>query len=300
MDRSRNQYPDIKLSQRELTNIPLVKSIVQRSSIRPGDIVYDIGAGSGVITRTLLDQGARVVAVEKDEKLYRRCMSLPAADRLTLIHRDFLDMELPASGSYKVFANIPFFHTSEIIRKLLFSPNPPEDCYLIVQKEAAAKYTGVPRETLQSLLVKPVFWSTVICYLSRSDFRPVPSVDTVLLQFQLRTCRLVESREYRLYRDFIVYCRESGFRTITGALGPVFTRREMDRLRSLLDFDLKACPLALSFPQYLSLFQSCLATSASGIQKTAGAEGRLQEARKDTTKIHRTLRRRLPGHGKIT
>lgn len=290
MERDREQHPSIRYSQRELINIPLVRRTVERSGITAGDLVYDIGAGSGAITRVLLEHGARVTAVEKDERMYRRCLSLLPDKRLSVLHADFLDLQLPESTPYKVFANIPFFHTADIIHKLLFAANPPEDCFLIVQKEAAEKYAGVPRETLQSLLVQPVFWSTIVCHLSKSDFSPMPSVDTVVLQFQRRTCRLVTADEYGCYRDFIVYVRESGFPSIKKALGCLLSFTQMKYAARRFGFDLRASPLELTFHQYLSLFQACLVPGGKGLASIRGTEAGMREARKDIVKRRRTSR----------
>ncbi len=288
MDRSRNQYPDIRFSQRELTNVPLVRRIIERSGITAGDVVYDIGAGSGTITRILLESGARVIAVEKDDRKYRRCLSLTPDDRLTVIRADFLDLDLPVRAPYKVFANIPFFHTADIIRKVLFAVNPPEDCFLVIQKEAAEKYTGIPRETLQSLLVHPVFWSTVVCHLSRTDFTPMPSVDTVLLQFQLRTCRLTAPEEYGLYRDFIVYLHEGHFPTVKKALSRLLSFTQMKHAALQFGIDLHTSPPELIFTHYLGLFQTCLAFNRKGLAALEGTEAAFMASRRDVVKLHRT------------
>jgi FkbM family methyltransferase len=51
--------------------------------LHAGDVVLDVGAGSGAFTRAALDCGARVIAVEPSRS---RCEQLGAADRLTVIH----------------------------------------------------------------------------------------------------------------------------------------------------------------------------------------------------------------------
>jgi FkbM family methyltransferase len=51
--------------------------------LKSGDVVLDVGAGSGAFTRAALDCGARVIAVEPSRA---RCDQLGAADRLTVIH----------------------------------------------------------------------------------------------------------------------------------------------------------------------------------------------------------------------
>jgi FkbM family methyltransferase len=53
------------------------------TTLKPGDVVLDVGAGSGEFTRAALARGARVIAVEPSEE---RCHQLGSADRLTVVH----------------------------------------------------------------------------------------------------------------------------------------------------------------------------------------------------------------------
>ena len=59
----------IKYSQNFLKDSQLVAKLVSRSTIKQGDLVYEIGPGKGIITEQLLKVGAEVVAIEKDKKL---------------------------------------------------------------------------------------------------------------------------------------------------------------------------------------------------------------------------------------
>jgi 23S rRNA (adenine-N6)-dimethyltransferase len=246
----------IEYSQNRIVNRKLIQQLVSQSSITEGDLVYDIGAGSGIISEALLKTGARVVAIEKDRSLYLECKDrLINQERFELYLDDFLIRELPTDQKYKVFSNIPFYHTADIIKKLLFSGNPPEDCYLIVQKEAAMKYAGIPGETLVSLLIKPVFWLDILYYFNRYDFDPVPSVDIVLLQIEKRKCQLVLNLYYGLYEDFVVYLREGAERTIKKSLKSLFTYTQIKYLSRTLDIDYQTSLASLNFIQYLGLFQ---------------------------------------------
>jgi 23S rRNA (adenine-N6)-dimethyltransferase len=246
-------------SQNRIVNRKLLQKLVEQSDIREEDTVFDIGAGEGIISRALLDEGARVIAVEKDAEIYRKCRAkFLTEDRFELYLDDFLIMDFPPEGLYKVFSNIPFIHTAAIIDKLLFCDNPPEDCYLVIQKEAAERYAGIGGETLQSLLVKPIFWVDIIYYFSRKDFFPVPSVDIVLAQFENRRCRLVSEKDYGSYRDFILFCRERADKPVKRVLTELFTWGQFRRLSQLLDINYRMNTESLTFMQYLAIFQFLL------------------------------------------
>lgn len=113
------------LSQNFLCNRQLVKQLIRDSSIGKNDTVLEIGAGQGIITQELLEASKQVLAIELDAKLLQdlRHKFMRIAN-LTLIQGNFLETPLP-NQPYKVFSNIPFSITGEVIRKLLQSPNPP-------------------------------------------------------------------------------------------------------------------------------------------------------------------------------
>lgn len=75
----------------------------------------------------------------------------------------FLKYSLPARGVYKVFSNIPYFITTQIVEKLTRVSNAPADIWLVMEKGAAKRFMGVPKETKKSLLLK-VNWTVAIVY----------------------------------------------------------------------------------------------------------------------------------------
>ena len=104
----------------------------------------EIGPGRGVLTRELAQRCHRLVAVELDERLYTALKeSLGDDRRIELVHGDFLSYPLPDTP-YKVFGSIPYGRTAEIVRRVVGAPVPPDDAYMIVQREAAERFTGSP------------------------------------------------------------------------------------------------------------------------------------------------------------
>jgi len=246
-------------SQNQIVNRQILERLVEQSGIQAGDIVYDIGCGTGVISRVLLGKGARVIAVEKDAELYRKCRAkFIMEDRFELYLDDFLlpgSLVFPLKEPYKVFSNIPFIHTARIIDKLLYCDNPPEDCYLVLEKRAAERYTGMSGETLQSLLLKPLFWADIVWHFNAGDFFPVPGVDIVLVQFEKRQCRLVSSKDYPAYKEFVTFFRDRADKPVKKVLKEIFTWAQFRRLSKLVNIDYDSSPAELTFPQYMAIFQ---------------------------------------------
>ena len=193
----------IAYAQNFLRSRQLVDRLLDRSSIVPDDLVYEIGPGRGRITERLARRCRQVVAIEKDPRLAVLLRHrLAGTPNVVVREADFLRYDLPR-GPYKVFASIPFNVTTEIVTKLTAASRPPDDAYLIVQREAAARIAGSPRELLYGLLLKPWFEPSVVHRFRRTDFAPVPRVEAVLLRLRKRGPPLVGPRESQLYRDFV-------------------------------------------------------------------------------------------------
>lgn len=178
-------------SQNFLTCRATIQRLLCRTTLDKDDHVIEIGPGKGHTTGMLARLCRRVTAIEIDAKLYGGLVDqFSGIANVRLYHADFLDWKLPASGAYKVFANIPFSHTTAIVRKLTECDNPPREAWLTMEKGAAKRFTGSPRETLRSLMIKPGFEIEIVYYFLREDFHPKPGVNVVLLHLKKNRCRI--------------------------------------------------------------------------------------------------------------
>lgn len=223
MQKSRKQNDDytkhISDSQNFLTKRKLIRKILNLSSITKKDTVLEIGAGKGHLTEALCEKGGFVHSVEIDRKLYESTsVKLSRFTNLKLIQGDFLKYPLPVQGGYKVFANIPFFITTQIIDKLTNASNPPSEAWLVMEKGAARRFAGFPGENVKSLLLK-VEWETEIVYhFRREDFHPMPSVDSVLLHLKKKEIPDLSKKEICSFQKFIEHSMRYGFSGKRGLL----------------------------------------------------------------------------------
>ena len=247
---------ELRYSQNFLHSLSTVRKILALGNIRKGDTVYEIGAGRGIITGELSRLCRELYAIEKDEKLFSRLMNSIGHRNIKLIHADVLDYPFPRMGSYKVFSNIPFSISSEILDKLLFSSNPPVDSYLIVQRESAERYAGQPysRNSLKSLLLKPFFFFEILHELKPKDFRPAPRVSSVLLRIKKHDTFFPGIHAREMYYDFISYAFQQRSGTIFTRLSRLFTKKQLRILAQDSNIDLDAGIRSLDYQQIISLF----------------------------------------------
>jgi len=252
---ARNSTKSRCLAQNFLRSSKLVRSLLERSSIKSSDIVYEIGPGHGIITAELAQLASKVIAIEKDANLARQlCERFRDAMNVRIIANDFLRHSIH-DQEYKIFANIPYNLTADIVSKILYTLPIPSEAYLIMQKEAAEKFSGRPSETQFSVLAKPLFDVQIIRELRKTDFEPVPRVDSVLLHIERRLLPLVNKEDIFLYRRFVCYGFGTWKSSLKSTFKPIFSYQQWKRLSRDLGFPLDATPSKLTFEQWLGLFE---------------------------------------------
>lgn len=195
-------------AQHFLRSPQIVAELIGHSDLRGKDLVYDLGAGSGVITSVLANKCRAVVAVEiEPAALTSLRNNMVNVRNVTIIEQDMLSV-VPPAEPYKIFANIPFSLSSDVVRKFTETDRPPRALYLIVQKQFARKLVpGNDHFTSQlGALIGPRFTARIRKPLRRSDFTPPPGVDTVLLELKLRETPLVSPEKMAGYREFVTRC----------------------------------------------------------------------------------------------
>ncbi|MBI2097823.1 MAG: ribosomal RNA small subunit methyltransferase A [Candidatus Vogelbacteria bacterium] len=173
----------------------MIKIMIETARLSSGDTVLEVGPGTGTLTEALLTSGARVVAVEKDDRLIGRLAEKFAAaiknKQLELIHADILKFEgskLKAK-SWKLIANPPYYLTGRLLRRFLSSAHQPILAVLMLQKEVAerivAKDACLParqgKESLLSISVKCYGTPSYIQTVPARSFRPRPKVDSAIV-----------------------------------------------------------------------------------------------------------------------
>mgnify|MGYP002622399782 CR=1 FL=1 len=177
------------LGQHFLTSDVVPKWMCDAGAVGAGDVVFEIGPGSGVLTKELLARGARVIGLEADpraiEVLQNQYVEEIASGALTLIHGDARQLNLQqlglTAGEYKAIANIPYYLSGQLFRTILDSDCQPSDLVFLVQKEVAERIARDDKESLLSLSVKVFGDPTYVRTVSAGHFTPKPAVDSAII-----------------------------------------------------------------------------------------------------------------------
>jgi 23S rRNA (adenine-N6)-dimethyltransferase len=182
----------------------IAEQIVESASFAAGELVIEIGAGSGALTLALARRALRVVAVEADALWAERLSRRVHGNRgITVLATDFLSLVLPRER-FRVIGSLPFGRTTDILRRLLDDPAAPlARADVVVQWEVALKRAAMPPTTLLSTRWAPWWEIELARRIPASSFRPVPSVDAGLLRITRRDPPLLPAAMARAYGAFV-------------------------------------------------------------------------------------------------
>ncbi len=215
----------------------LIRGLLDKTNIGLEDVVLDIGAGRGKITKELCKVAGSVIAYEQDRTFWDLLKEIKddkevnPRNNLNLVFQDFLKAYLP-QDKYKVFSNIPFNQTARIVEKLLLGKNPPVSTYLFMQFEAARRYVGRPigREMMLSIILKHSFKTKIIHNFDAEDFTPPPGVQVVLVEF-IRN-EDFNQQEFRKFGQFVKFFFKLGHPELIKSLRKIFTEPQVQKMFS--------------------------------------------------------------------
>ncbi len=225
-----------------LRSSALATDIVGAAGLRPGELVVDLGAGTGVLTAALARAGVSVVAVELDPALAAELRRrFPR-----VLEGDARRVPLPREP-YRVVANLPFEGATEILRRVFADQN-LLSADVILQWEVAAKRAALWPTTALGVIWAAAFELTLVRRLPPDVFAPPPAVDAALLRAVRRSAPLVPDGEAGRYETFV----HAGFRRGLRAVAPPLT---LKRLARDLGFSPRARPCDLDARQWATLFR---------------------------------------------
>jgi 16S rRNA (adenine1518-N6/adenine1519-N6)-dimethyltransferase len=175
--------PKKSLGQHWLEDEPTLKYISQAIPLSPDDTVLEIGPGLGNLTKYLVKNAGQVIAIELDEQLSANLADKVQAGNLKVINQDILRFDLTSMPpDYKVVANIPYYLTSNLLRVLSESPNPPAAMVLLIQKEVAERIVAAPGNmNLLSVSVQLYYQTKLGQIVPAQLFKPPPKVDSQII-----------------------------------------------------------------------------------------------------------------------
>ncbi len=253
-----------KFSQNFLIDYNILKKIASIADVHEGDVVLEIGAGPGALTQTLLEQNAKVIAIELDPQFAHILARLQdEKNSLEIVEGDVLKLDLDSlckekaqHKKIKVVANLPYHITTPILIRLLPLHRWIESLSVMVQKEFAERMAAnAGTSAYSSFTVFLQFYSAVkLCFtISPSCFYPPPKVHSAIVHCALHPPPLSENETegfFKMTRTAFQQRRKM-LRTSLKALYPL---QRIDEALERMQMNPKIRPEELSLDQFLTLF----------------------------------------------
>ncbi|MEK7164552.1 MAG: 16S rRNA (adenine(1518)-N(6)/adenine(1519)-N(6))-dimethyltransferase RsmA [Patescibacteria group bacterium] len=166
-----------------LVDAMVLQTIIEAAAIKPGENILEIGPGLGVLTAELLMAGAKVMAVEKDRRIFFYLKKrFKGEDALVLVNDDIIKFE-DYPQPYRIVANIPYSLTAKIIKKFTSDAvAKPGSMLVMVQKEVGERVCAQPgRLNLLAICAQLYGEPSIVATVPAKAFYPAPKVDSCLL-----------------------------------------------------------------------------------------------------------------------
>ncbi len=193
--------PKKKLGQHWLEDKDSLLAMCDGAEVSSSDIVLEIGPGLGSLTDLLVKRVKKVIAVEFDDQLAKKLDLSVKADNLEVVSGDILKFDLTKlPKGYKVVANIPYYLTSNLLRVLSESSNPPLVMTLLVQKEVATRIAADAGGTSILSLSVQYFYQVNLGPIVKAElFNPVPKVDSQIVILKKHSKPLFKNIDEKLF-----------------------------------------------------------------------------------------------------
>ncbi|OZC11926.1 hypothetical protein X798_01107 [Onchocerca flexuosa] len=179
-----------------LKNPGIVNAIIEKSSIKATDIIFEVGSGTGNLTIALMERAKKVIACEIDRRmiaeLKKRVIGTSHQQKLEVKQGDVIKIEWPFFDV--CIANLPYQISSPFVFKLLLQRPLPRYAVLMFQKEFADRLLAKPGDKLYCRLsVNVQFLAQIsisfvehLMKVKRTEFRPPPKVDSAVVRIAPR------------------------------------------------------------------------------------------------------------------
>jgi len=179
-------FPKKRLGQHFAVNADMLQRLVSHASLTEDDVVLEVGAGLGFLTRILSSECKKVVAVEVDPNIVRILREqLRGLQNVDLIEGDILKVSLPPFS--KVVSAPPYSISSPLLFRLL--ERKFDWAVLILQKEFAERLAASVGSKDYGRLTVTVYYraeAELLDYVPRTMFYPPPDVDSMMVRLKPR------------------------------------------------------------------------------------------------------------------
>ncbi len=261
-----------RLSQNFLIDGNILRKILIASNICAEDFVIEIGPGPGALTESLLNQGATVLAIEKDPLFAQALKRLQTQDhRLFVFEDDALRFDLvaqlqsllPHGKKAKLVANLPYHLTTPLITRFVQMNQWVESLTLMVQKEIALRFVASPGSMDYSSIsvFLALFSNPFFCFqVEPTCFYPRPKVHSAVVHLVLK--QPPDTLDLDSFLKLTRTCFGKRRKMLRSSLKDLYTPEALEKGFTTTGLHPEARPESLSLSQLIDLYSAIASPSA--------------------------------------
>lgn len=201
-----------RLGQNFLVDPMMPGRIAVSGGLTPTDSVFEIGAGTGVLTHALAARAQRVLAIEFDRDLLPVLRAeLGYAEHVTIREGDVRQVDWAAvaeelGGPPLIYGNVPYNLSSEILIGLLEAPHTWRRACFLLQKEFAERAAAPPgTKKCGALSALVALWchASIALQVPAECFHPQPKVESAVLVLERRAEPAEDVGDLRTFRQVV-------------------------------------------------------------------------------------------------
>lgn len=251
-----------KLGQNFLINESIIYDIVKKANVTKEDVVIEIGPGLGSLTKELINNAKKVIAIELDPNMIDILKSrFSIFDNFEVIYGDVLKIDLEelikGYDSVKVVANLPYYITTPIIMKLLEDRLKIKSITVMVQKEVGERICATYKDKeYGAITVSVQYYSEpqIIINVPKENFLPAPEVDSCVIRLDMREKPPVSLKDEKLFFRLVKGAFTQRRKTINNSLTcSGKSKEEIMTILNKLGIDSKLRAENLSIQQYADI-----------------------------------------------
>jgi len=175
------------LGQNFLVDETVSKRISELAGINSGDKLFEIGPGTGALTKYLIPQTEDLTCIEIDQRAVR--VLRKTFPKLNIINLDILEANfdelLPKDKKVKIIGNLPYYISSQIIFKLLDYADRVDTFTFMIQRELANRIVSEPNSREYGILTLAVLMcgtAEKLFDVPPTAFNPPPKVTSSVVK----------------------------------------------------------------------------------------------------------------------
>ena len=257
--------PRARLGQHFLKDVSVARRIIDSISLRPGELVIEVGAGTGSLTQHLVphaaSMGSPVLLVEIDGRLADSLAKRYGRNGdVRVVCHDVRDMDLTealgGASSYTVVGNLPYYAGTPIVRRFLEASNKPREVVVMLQREVASEMVARPNNmSLLSLAVQIYASGAVLFDVEPAAFSPPPKVMSSVLRLTPHATPVVDPSRidamFKVARSCFRGKRKQLHNSLSGGLG--ISAAEAKLMGDAAGIDTSRRPATLALEEWVAL-----------------------------------------------